>query len=166
MEKISSKAKYIGMLLVAIAIYYLTIFVYCRVMNYYYLHIIHARTFVNYVVSQTNTFLIVTMCGAVGVFILYQSQKSNKENISKLIRHQLLTTATWFTIPLIYELICYICNIPLYRWTPFLQHPGILYVNATIWLTTILCYIINHNKQKKTDKTNTITTTISNHSNN
>jgi len=154
MEKISSKAKYIGMLLVAIAIYYLTIFVYCRVMNYYYLHIIHARTFVGYVVSQTNTFLIVTICGAVGVFILYQSQKSNKENMSKLIRHQLLTTAIWFTIPpLIYELICrYIYNSPIYHWTPFLQHPGILYVNAVIWLMTILYYITNYNKQKRTDE--------------
>ena len=95
----NSKNKYIGMLLVAIAIYYLTVLIYCPVMNYYYNYIARVYTHVSFVVSQTNTILIVIICGITGAFILYQSQKSNKENIDKLIKFQLFITAIWFTIP-------------------------------------------------------------------
>jgi len=77
---VNSKIKYAGMVLVAIAIYYLTVFIYCNVMNYYYSSIAHVLTYVSYAVSQTNTILIVIICGITGAFILYQNQKSVLSN--------------------------------------------------------------------------------------
>jgi hypothetical protein len=104
-------------------------------------------THVSYAVSQTNTILIVLTCGAIGVFILYQSQKSNKENIAKLIRLQLFITALWFTIPIIYDFICYILGVS-YNWIPFLLEMDMVYVTAAIWIATTLCFI-HHIRQKR-----------------
>jgi hypothetical protein len=149
-EKIAmnSKIKYVGMTLIAIAIYYLTIFIYSKIMNYYFRTVIHVFGFVPYVVSQTITLLIVPLCGIIGAFILYQSQKSNKENINKLIRLQLFITAIWFTIPIIYDLFCYILNVH-YSQTPFLMVMDMLYIAVAIWIATILCFIIHIIQKRK-----------------
>jgi hypothetical protein len=144
----NSKIKYAGMALVAIAIYYLTIFLYCKVMNYYYSMIARVFTWVSYAVSQTNTILIVLICGVIGVFILYQSQKSNKENIAKLIRLQLFITAIWFTIPIMYDLLCYIFSVS-YNWIPFLLEMGMVYITLAIWAVAILCFIHYIIRQKR-----------------
>jgi hypothetical protein len=156
----NSKIKYAGMTLVAIAIYYLTIFIYCKIINYYYSTVIHVRTIVSYAVSQTSTILIVIICGATGAFILYQSQKNNKENIAKLVRLQLFTTAIWFTISItIYDLFCYVLLNDFTRWSPFLREMGMVYITATIWIATTLCFI-HHIRQKKKTETNAVTNII------
>jgi hypothetical protein len=109
-------------------------------MNYYYANIAHVFSYSPYVVSQTNTILITIICGTIGAFILYQNQKSNKENNGKLIRLQLFITAIWFTIPIIYDLFCYLLNIS-YRQIPFLLQTNMVYITLALWITTVLSFI-------------------------
>ncbi|MCL2643701.1 MAG: hypothetical protein FWD52_09420 [Candidatus Bathyarchaeota archaeon] len=150
----NSKIKYVGMTLIAIAVYYLTIFVYCKVMNYYYQVIVQVFTSVSYAVSQTSTILIVLICGTAGAFILYQSQKSNKENIGNLVRFQLFITAIWFTIPIICALFCDILNVSPGQ-IPFLLPMRMVYVTLAIWVATTLCFIHRIKQTKHVTKENT-----------
>jgi hypothetical protein len=117
-------------------------------MNYYYSSIAHVLTYVSYAVSQTNTILIVIICGITGAFILYQNQKSNKENIGKLIRLQLFITAILFTVPIICDFFCYILNVSYNSQIPFLFQTGMAYITVAIWVATALCFT-NHIRQKR-----------------